>query len=90
MIAPARFIVAVLLFAAAANAQKVEREHPDRPMVIRLSTTPDSRGETVYEVQGKDEKNTPPVSGNITAPVLLHSVAPVFRTRSAANGISPR
>lgn len=47
-------------------------------MVIRLSTTPDSRGETVYEVQGKDEKNTPPVSGKITAPVLLHSVAPVF------------
>lgn len=64
-------IVSALLLSLAANGSQKSSEPPKKAVIISTSIPRDSRGETVYEVQGEAQKDAAVVDGTLSPPVLL-------------------
>ncbi len=63
----------------------VSAKHKDKPVVIVSPThAKDSRGETVYKIQGDNEKSQPAIPGAFVPPKVLNLPAPQYTPGSNA------
>jgi hypothetical protein len=70
--------LAALSYASLLAQNPANTNNMDKPAIVSPSHPTDSRGETVYEVQGEKQKDVPVVPGKLLSPTPIKTAVPKF------------